>query len=221
MCERVVSGSEKILELYSSVFLLFLRAACPMPKAQGLCHHLVWGPPLCTPQNEPCPHSQKEVAMQGQCGSSSQGKESRGTPGLVANQKAPSLSPVPPLEMLTLNLSKLPQGYSQALWASELGSFSPCSFVNPRPKPGNQSLPPSQILCPGQTQKENNTAPWTSGHLGEVDKPLGHWKPPGLVSLGAPTFLALSPMGPARGPRADVRLFSPQATPVPCSVQLL
>lgn len=130
------------------------------------------------------------------------------------------------LEMLTLNLSKVPQGYPQALWASELGSFSPGSSVLPRPKPRNQSLqcqslPPSQVLCPGQTQKENNSARWTSGHLGEGDKPLGHWQPPGLVSLGAPTFPALSPMGPARGPGADVWLFSPQATPVPRSVQLL
>lgn len=174
-----MSGSEKILGRYwLPLFPLFFHTVCLLPKALPVLHLMspCLGYPKYSRAQPNSSHGSRRQAMfqlpsQKEVGKSGaewlfqpvEGERMHHKP-----EKAPHrmLSPLPTVEAL----SKLLQSHSQALWSSGLWPFLSSSSVNPGPcikqllSPGTwflefQSLQPSQILCPGQTPKENCPSP--------------------------------------------------------------
>ena len=150
-------------------------ARCPKPFPSSICRHLVWGTQstagpsptlLMVPEDKQCSNClhRKRWANQGQSGSSSQWKGRGRTTSLRRPHTGCSAL------SLLLKASLSCPSATHRLWSSGLWPFLSSSSVNPGPcikqllSPGTwflgfQSLQTSQILCPGQTPKENCPGP--------------------------------------------------------------
>lgn len=144
----------------------------------------------------------------------------------MAAKKAPHRTPhpLPTAE----GLSKPPRWPSQALCSRIAALFPPSPVTQDLHKtasePGHwflefQSPQPSQMLCPRQARRQTAlpSGPQTAG--GKGTKSLGQW---GATWPDLPWGLCPSCSLPRGSPQEGACLaLLPQATPVPCSVQLL